>query len=74
MTRDLLAEALKLSKADRIRLADALYESCESDPRDWLDDGQIREIERRSAEVESGAVELIEAEKVFREARERLGR
>lgn len=74
MKNDLLAEALNLPEADRIRLADALYESCEGDPRTWLDEVQVRTIERRSAEVASGAVELIEAGEVFREARARLGR
>jgi len=74
MKRDLLAEALELSEAERIRLADALYESCGGDPGTWLDEDQIRTIERRSAEVESRTVELVEGEDVFREARERLRR
>jgi hypothetical protein len=74
MPHDLLSEALRLPEADRIRLADALYESCEGDPRDWLDEDQVRTIERRSAEVERGSVNLIDAGEVFRQARERLGR
>lgn len=74
MMRDLFEEALALPEADRLRLADALYESCGGDPADWLDEDQVRAIERRSAEVEAGLVELIEAAAVFREARERLGR
>lgn len=74
MTRDLLSEALKLPETDRILLADALYESCEGGPRSWLDEDQVRTIERRSAEVERGSVKTIAAEEVFRQARERLGR
>jgi putative addiction module component (TIGR02574 family) len=68
---DLLAEALKLSETDRLRIADALYASCESDPRDWLDEDQLLEFSRRSAEIDAGMAGLIPAEDVFRQARER---
>lgn len=74
MTHDLLSEALQLPEPERIRLADALYRSCEGDPGHWLDDDQIRTIERRSTEIERGQVNLIDASEVFRRARERLGR
>lgn len=51
------AEALKLSPGERAALAQRLLESLEEDKE--LEDAWAAEVERRIAEVESGAVQVI---------------
>lgn len=51
------AEALRLSAAERARLVERLIASLDLDPE--LEETWAVEVERRSAEIESGAVALI---------------
>ena len=55
---DLLeAEALQLPPADRARLVERLIASLDADP--GIEAAWAEEIERRNAEIESGAVALV---------------
>lgn len=69
----LLADAAQLPVADRIRLMDAISETLPDRSLPPLNDEWIAEIQRRSAEFDSGAVETIPWEKVKAEALLRLG-
>lgn len=51
------AEALQLSAAERARLVERLIASLDADPE--VEDAWAAEVERRNAEIESGAVSLI---------------
>lgn len=51
------AEALRLSAAERARLVERLIASLDIDPE--LEEDWAVEVERRNAEIESGAVALI---------------
>jgi putative addiction module component (TIGR02574 family) len=51
------AEALQLSAAERARLVERLIASLDIDPE--LEEAWAAEVERRNAEIESGAVALI---------------
>ncbi len=51
------AEALQLSAAERARLVERLIASLDIDPE--IEDAWAAEVERRNAEIESGAVSLI---------------
>jgi putative addiction module component (TIGR02574 family) len=51
------AEALQLPAADRARLVERLIASLDMDPE--VEEAWAAEVERRNAEVESGAVSLI---------------
>jgi putative addiction module component (TIGR02574 family) len=51
------AEALQLSAAERARLVERLIASLDIDPE--AEEAWASEVERRSAEIESGAVSLI---------------
>ena len=51
------AEALQLSAAERARLIERLIASLDVDPE--VEDAWAAEVERRNAEIESGAVSLI---------------
>ncbi len=51
------AEALQLSAAERARLVERLIASLDTDPE--VEEAWAAEVERRSAEIESGAVSLI---------------
>jgi putative addiction module component (TIGR02574 family) len=51
------AEALRLSAAERARLVERLIASLDLDPE--LEEAWAAEVERRNAEIESGAVALI---------------
>ena len=55
---DLLeAEVLRLSPADRARLVERLIASLDADPE--VEEAWAAEVERRNAEIESGAVSLF---------------
>ncbi len=55
---DLLeAEVLRLSPADRARLVERLIASLDADPE--VEEAWAAEVERRNAEIESGAVSLV---------------
>jgi len=50
----LIAEALKLSPQERIRIAEALWDSTPDEPTDFpLTDEQQKELERRYADYEA---------------------
>lgn len=51
------AEALQLSAAERARLVERLIASLDIDPA--IEEAWAAEVERRNAEIESGAVSLI---------------
>ncbi len=51
------AEALQLSATERARLIERLIASLDIDPE--VEDAWAAEVERRNAEIESGAVSLI---------------
>jgi putative addiction module component (TIGR02574 family) len=55
---DLLeAEALRLPAADRARLVERLIASLDADPE--VEEAWAAEVERRNADIESGAVSLV---------------
>ena len=51
------AEALQLSAAERARLVERLIASLDIDPE--VEEAWAAEVERRNAEIESGAVSLV---------------
>ncbi|MCZ7564497.1 MAG: addiction module protein [Burkholderiales bacterium] len=51
------AEALQLSASERARLVERLIASLDIDPE--VEEAWAAEIERRNAEIESGAVSLV---------------
>jgi putative addiction module component (TIGR02574 family) len=51
------AEALQLSATERAHLVERLIASLDVDPQ--VEDAWAAEVERRNAEIESGAVSLI---------------
>ena len=74
LVEELSARAKALSNEDRARLAEELLDSLHGDSDAEADAAWDREIERRVAEVESGAVQLIPAEEVHAEARRLIRR
>lgn len=69
----LLADAAQLPVADRIQLMDAIWETLPDDSMPPLSDEWIAEIQRRSAEFDSGSVKTIPWEQVKAEALRRVG-
>lgn len=51
------AEVLRLSAAERARLVERLIASLDIDPE--VEEAWAAEVERRNAEIESGAVDLL---------------
>ncbi len=66
---DLLTDALKLTEDDRIELAEALLASIDHEREVRLDDELLALIEKREAELDSGAVVPIPWEEVKRRVR-----
>jgi putative addiction module component (TIGR02574 family) len=64
------AEALKLAPGERAALAQRLLASLEEDAE--IEDAWVVEIERRIAEVESGAVQVIPIEEALARVRASL--
>ena len=64
------AEALKLAPGQRAALAQRLLASLEEDAE--IEDAWAQEVERRIAEVESGAVQLIPIEEALARVRAAL--
>ena len=63
-------QVLSLSEDERVLLANVLLKSFEPTPEDLeVDDELIAEIERRDAEIESGAVQTYTHEEVMEAAR-----
>lgn len=66
---DLLNDALELPLDERAKLAAEIIESLDSQSDEDVDEAWAKEIERRIAEVDSGAVQMIpweEARKMIR--------
>lgn len=70
----LLADATQLPVADRIQLIDAIWDTLPADSLPPLNDEWVAEIQRRSAEYDSGSVETVPWEQVKAEAMRRLGK
>ena len=69
----LLEQLLTLPEAERAEIADRLWDSLPAGS--VTGDPEYRaELERRLASVSDGTAALIDGERVFREARERLAR
>ncbi|HSV44440.1 MAG TPA: addiction module protein [Ramlibacter sp.] len=74
LVEELSARAKTLPVEDRARLAEELLESLQEHSDVEAEAVWDREIERRIAEIESGAVKLIPAEDVHAEARRLIRR
>ena len=74
LVEELSARAKTLSAADRTRLVEELLDSLQGVSDSDAEAAWDREIERRVAEIESGAVKLIAAEEVHAEARRLIRR
>ena len=66
------AKALKLPAEERARLAERLIASLDQQADADSEEFWLREAERRLAELESGAVAAISAERVIEKARSSL--
>lgn len=64
------AEALKLSAAERARLAERLIASLDEDAE--IEEAWAVEVERRIAEIESGSVQLTPVTEAIAQARAAL--
>ncbi len=69
----LLADASRLPVADRILLAEALWETVPAESLPRLTDEWLEEVKRRSAEYDSGAAETIPWEQIRADALRRVG-
>jgi putative addiction module component (TIGR02574 family) len=65
--KELFREAAQLSDEDRAALAGLLLESIEPGPEPEVEAAWAAEIERRMAEIDSGAVQMIPWEEVRKE-------
>ncbi|MEN6452065.1 MAG: addiction module protein [Thermoguttaceae bacterium] len=70
----LLNDASRLPVIDRIQLIEALWDTLPADSLPPLTDEWTAEIQRRSAEYDSGSVETVPWEQVRSEALGRAGR
>lgn len=66
----LFEEALLLPAAHRVKLAEKLVESIETDIDPSVEKAHIQEIQRRRVEVSSGVVKLLPGEEVMAQARD----
>jgi putative addiction module component (TIGR02574 family) len=72
-TEDLIQEVMSLPVESRARVVDELLKSL-NPSQAGIDELWAAEAERRVSEIESGKVQPIPGEQVFRELRKRLGR
>jgi putative addiction module component (TIGR02574 family) len=72
-SEQLLNAALALSYADRLELVEALIVSLHPDDEPPFDPAWREVIEKRAAELRSGAVSPVPWEQVKQQAREKLG-
>lgn len=70
----LLANAAQLPVADRIQLIEALWDTVPENSLPPLSDEWLTEIERRSAEYDSGSVATVPWEEIRADALRRLAR
>ena len=68
------ADAMKLPLRDRVRLAQQLVSTIDSEAETNVEEFWFDEAERRLEELHSGEVEGIEADEAFRRVREDLTR
>jgi len=71
-TTKLADQLLSLPCEDRIYLVDRLLKSLNAPSKEEVDKAWAEESERRIDELESGKVQTIPGEEVFREIRKRL--
>jgi putative addiction module component (TIGR02574 family) len=64
--QNIMLEALQLSEAERLEVAEALYASLEGPPDPGADEAWSAEIQRRIAELDSGKVKTIPWEQARR--------
>lgn len=57
--RDLFEEAMRLDPEERATLMRLLIESLDTESEEGVDDAWMAEVERRMAELDSGAVQLL---------------
>lgn len=69
---ELRHKVLELPQADRAELAHELLVSLDGQPDNGVEQAWAAEIDRRLAELDSGAVEPIDADDVSRRIRDRL--
>lgn len=69
----LLADAARLSVAERIQLIEALWDTLPGDSLPPLSDEWVAEIQRRSAEYDSGSAKTVPWEQVRADAMRRVG-
>ena len=72
--RTILDQALSLADEERLRLAEALFDSLSADAQEEIDRAWREEILRRMDQVRRGEVELESWEDVRRAGREALAR
>ena len=70
--KDIFRDAAELSERDRATLAGLLIESLESEPDPEVEAAWAAEIERRVAELDTGAVKTIPWEQVRQRLLDRL--
>jgi putative addiction module component (TIGR02574 family) len=68
-----LADAAQLPVADRIQLIDAIWDTLPADSLPPLSQEWTAEIQRRSAEFDSGSADIVPWEEVRAEALRRIG-
>ncbi len=71
--QSILADASRLPVVDRIQLIEALWDTVPEDALPPLTDEWLAEIQRRSAEFDSGAVKSVPWEQVRADAMRRAG-
>jgi len=69
----LLADASRLPVGERILLIEALWDTLPADSLPPLSEQWLAEIERRSAEFDSGAVQTVPWEQIRADALRRAG-
>jgi putative addiction module component (TIGR02574 family) len=70
---ELLAEAARMSIADRMQLIGEIWDTLPTDLLPPLSDEWVAEISRRSAEYDAGSAETVSWEEVKAEALRRVG-
>ncbi len=71
--RSVLSAAQQLPEPDRLRLIDALWETVPAESEAPFSDEWAREIERRVAELQTGAVKTVPWSQIRDEALARIG-
>ena len=72
-TKQILEEALRLSREARALVAEKLLESLDAGEDFELSPAWREEVRRRCQELDSGAVQPVPADEVFKKVAEKLG-